>query len=456
MSELSFIENFANTKWNTIFDWLNTLQSQVSIKASNIYNSCDIRYSGFKVANVDCNLFPAGFKNLSSDGIRRSTQEMISFINTKKQNGLLDKNAKNIIIVSESHTRNLPYLHGVLQLKNIFENAGFNVRIATFDLKKFKVKLSGNVIEVYKLIKKDNKIYLECDGYKNQNTTSMAEKSNEGDIIFENCPETGRQIIKDKALNLFEADFLVINNDMTVQSPPALQDTNIKTFPETRLGWHLRKKSSHFVKYKEIVEQFSKYFNIDPWFFSAFFESVDNIDIKEGIGLDILARSVENIFSKVSEKYKEYNIKLEPKVYAKANAGTYGMGVMMLNNVEEVENLNKAGRNKLDSIKAGVKNTSFVIQEGVPSLINIDNNPAELVSYGFNLKPCDFFYRYHPDKDSNNSLNAPGARFMNKLNFDLIFKDNLTSLNTDVIKEIAILRLSYLASSLAFISAGTE
>jgi len=449
MSNSTFLQNFANTNWKNILTWLEDKHKTISPNASNIYNSCDIRYSGFKIANVDCNLFPAGFKNISEDGVARSIEKLKKFINTKKQNNILKNEAKNVIIVSESHTRNIPYLHGVLKLSNIFEQAGCVVRLATFDLKKFKVKFGGQVIEVHKLLQKDGKLILECEGYKNQQTNDLVAKASDGEVIFETCPETGKPIaiIKNGKLP-FVADFIVINNDMTAGRPAVLQGADISTFPAVDLGWHSRKKAGHFTKYQQIVEQFATNFNIDPWLFNANFTTCEGVDIKEGTGLENLANSVEQITKLTAEKYKQYGISAEAKTYIKANAGTYGMGVMMLNNAEEVMSLNKHARAKLDSIKAGVKNTSFLVQEGVPSIVNIENSPAELVAYGFNLTPCDFFYRYHPDKDTNNSLNAPGAKFVNLGNFVSMFTENSS--------EAANLKLTFISSSLAFLACGLE
>ena len=449
MESITFLQNFANTNWKNILTWLEDKHKIISPNASNIYNSCDIRFSGFKIANVDCNLFPAGFKNVSESGILRSVEQLKQFVETKKQNTTLQPDAKNVIIVSESHTRNIPYLHGVLKLSNIFEQAGFNVRLATFDLKKFKVKFGGQVIEVHKLLNKDGILLLECEGYKNEHTNALVNQAGDGEVIFETCPETGKQIIVSKNGKIpFVANFIVINNDMTAGRPLVLQNANIQTFPSVNLGWHSRKKAGHFVKYQQIVEQFTTSFNIDPWLFNANFTTCENVDIKDGIGLESLAQAIEQITKATTEKYKQYEIKMEAKTYIKANAGTYGMGVMMINDPEEVMNLNKSARSKLDSIKAGVKNTSFLVQEGVPSIINVEGSPAEIVSYGFNLTPCDFFYRYHPDKDGNNSLNAPGAKFVNLNNFNSLFTENT--------KQACDLKLAFIASSLAFLACGLE
>ncbi len=389
-------------KYKTIIDWLEAKKNQMQFN-TNIYNSCDIRFSGFKIANVDCNLFPAGFKNLSPQGIENCKVQLLEF--AKKHNL---KQGSNLAIVAESHTRNIPYLHGVYIVKQIFDACGFNAQLATFDLKKFKLNLNEATLEIGKVTKQDNVIFIDND---------------------------------------FKPEFLVINNDMTVQSPLVLDETNIKTFPKTELGWHKRRKFTHFQKYQELVDEFCAYFNIDSWFFSALFDECQEVDIREDSGLECLGVKVQKIIDATQLKYNQYGISDKPRVFVKANAGTYGMGVAMFEDADEIAHLNKKLRGKLDTVKAGTKSTSFLVQEAVPSCEFIDGANAELVCYGFNSTPCDFFYRYHPEKDANNSLNAPGARFINKSNF---------TKNPLELKSTPELATYYITGSLAFISSGLE
>jgi glutamate--cysteine ligase len=401
MASQTFLQSFIEQNYTKALNWLE-FKHQQNLQSTNIYNSCDIRFAGFKMANVDCNLFPAGFKNLSPQGIANCQSQLLAF--AKKHNL---KQGSNLAIVAESHTRNIPYLHGVYIIKQIFDSCGFNAQLATFDLKKFKLDLNEARLEVGKLTKQDGIIYIDGD---------------------------------------FKPDFLVINNDMTVQSPPLLDDTKIKTFPKTELGWHKRKKHDHFVKYQQIVNDFCKDFNLDPWLLSAFFDECGSVDVQEDEGLDCLSANVQRVIDKTIEKYKEYSLTLSPRVFVKANAGTYGMGVAMFEGADEVRHLNKKLRGKLDTVKAGTKSTSFLVQEAVPSIELIDGSSAELVCYGFNSVPCDFFYRYHAEKDSNNSLNAPGARFVNKGGFanPLDFKTN------------PLLASYFIVGSLAFLASGLE
>ena len=52
--------------------------------------------------------------------------------------------------------------------------------------------------------------------------------------------------------------------------------------------------------------------------------------------------------------YQEYGIESEPFVIVKADAGTYGMGIMTVKDASEVKNLNRKQRNKMAVVKEGM------------------------------------------------------------------------------------------------------
>jgi ElaB/YqjD/DUF883 family membrane-anchored ribosome-binding protein len=70
----------------------------------------------------------------------------------------------------------------------------------------------------------------------------------------------------------------------------------------------------------------------------------------------------------VRRKYKEYGIHEKPFVAVKADAGTYGMGVMMVHDASEVRDLNRKTRNKMSVVKEGMQVRDVIIQEGIPSI----------------------------------------------------------------------------------------
>ncbi|MDH4275823.1 MAG: glutamate--cysteine ligase, partial [Gammaproteobacteria bacterium] len=89
------------------------------------YCSVDLRNSGFKVAPVDTNLFPAGFNNLNRAFMPLCVQAAQAAIQR------VCAKALNILIVPENHTRNIFYLESLATLKEILIRAGFVVRIGS-------------------------------------------------------------------------------------------------------------------------------------------------------------------------------------------------------------------------------------------------------------------------------------------------------------------------------------
>ena len=64
--DLNKISNYFQKKiQNKIIDIEKYLDEQIKQYNPIIYNSIDLRNSGFKMAPVDVNFFPAGFNNIS-------------------------------------------------------------------------------------------------------------------------------------------------------------------------------------------------------------------------------------------------------------------------------------------------------------------------------------------------------------------------------------------------------
>ena len=86
-------------------------------------SSVDIRNAGFKVAPVDTNLYPAGFNNLNPEFHPMCIQAAQSIVCGSMPG------CQKIMLIPENHTRNLFYLESLSVLQDIFQNAGFEVKI---------------------------------------------------------------------------------------------------------------------------------------------------------------------------------------------------------------------------------------------------------------------------------------------------------------------------------------
>lgn len=89
------------------------------------YCSVDLRNAGFKLAPVDTNLFPGGFNNLSVEMLPLAVQATMAAIEK------YCPDAKNLLLVPESHTRNTYYLQNIARLIKILRQTGLDVRIGS-------------------------------------------------------------------------------------------------------------------------------------------------------------------------------------------------------------------------------------------------------------------------------------------------------------------------------------
>ena len=80
---------------------------------------------------------------------------------------------------------------------------------------------------------------------------------------------------------------------------------------------------------------------IDPWLINPYLARCGEVNFKEKSGEECLAANVEALLPLIRAKYLEYGIKEEPYVVVKADAGTYGMGIMMAKSPDDVRGLNR-------------------------------------------------------------------------------------------------------------------
>ncbi len=92
-----------------------------------------------------------------------------------------------------------------------------------------------------------------------------------------------------------------------------------------------------------------------PGSINPYFEQCGLIDFRERKGEECLEGYVAEILDDIRAKYREYEIDAEPFVIVKADAGTYGMGIMTVKDSSEVKGLNRRQRNKMAVVKEGLE-----------------------------------------------------------------------------------------------------
>jgi len=344
------------------------------------YTSVDIRDAGFKIAVVDTNLFPAGFNNLCEHGLADAE----GFI----KKAILSRvpTAKNILIVAEEHTRNTWYLENIRILQEIITKAGFTVTIATF--------------------------FINEPSFCEQAAHAMELETATGKTVKVHCIK--RMLSKIKS-NETSFDMIIMNNDLSAGIPEQLKDINIPTFPSIHAGWHARLKSEHFKRANALVKEFASIVGIDPWQFSCLFEVVNEVDINKEADQQRLYQAGIKLFEEIKQKYKEHQVDSKPFIFIKSDSGTYGMGVIPIEDPAQLLELNRKKRNDLVRGKDDQTITHFLLQEGVPTIHRIEEHPCEVCLYQIDNNFVGGFYRYHQTKGSRESLNSPGGMVFQKM-----------------------------------------
>jgi len=362
------IKKLLHERSGEVNDWFSSISKNTP---PFFYNSVDLRHSGYKLAPVDTNLFPAGFNNLNEYERNKAVSHFKDFFTSHFAA------VKKILIITEDHTRNTYYLENVGVLSSIIKNAGFEVElssIATYESGEQANFTTPSGIELQlKPLVKNNGIISTQDG--------------------------------------FTPDFILLNNDLTVGAPELFTNVKQTVSPPVEFGWHKRRKTSHFETYNNMARDFALVFGIDPWLISTYFARCGIVNFKEKLGLECVATQVDKLIMQISEKYKEYGIDGTPYVFIKSDMGTYGMGIMTARSGAEVLAMGRDIRKKMDIIKGGAHNTEVIIQEGVPTIDKVGENTAEPMIYIVGGESVGCIYRTNTQRDEFENLNAAGMSF---------------------------------------------
>ncbi len=365
---LSDLEKIFLTNQARIETWFRQQWLKIS---SPIYSSVDIRNAGFKAAPVDTNLFSAGFNNLNPDFLPLAIQAAQATISK------LFPDCQSILLIPENHTRNQFYFENLAVLTEILQKAGYDIRIGSISdeiTKETKLTLpSGKTIVLYPVIRKQDRLYVEN---------------------FSPC-------------------IVILNNDLSAGVPNILQNLQMPVIPHTGLGWATRSKYNHFQYYKQVSDEFAAEFKFDPWLIQAFSDFCNEVDFVQRTGETCLIAKVEKMLARIQEKYKEYGIQEKPFVVIKADAGTYGMGILIVDDPAQISALNRKQRTTMAKTKGSQKIDKVMLQEGVYTFERIGetNAVAEPVVYMLGQYVIGGFYRVHNERSETENLNAPGMHF---------------------------------------------
>ena len=346
------------------------LRTNWQAHAVPFYASVDLRNAGFKLAPVDTNLFPGGFNNLNPAFVPLCVQAVQTAVER------ICPDARGVLLIPENHTRNTFYLQNVATLVGILRQAGMRVRIGS---------LSDEVRE-----------------------PTRVEIADAEPLVYEPIVRRGRRV----GVADFDPCMVLLNNDLSAGRPEVLDGIDQPIAPPVSSGWYNRRKSHHFEVYSGVAAEFGELLEIDPWLVDPYFSVCGEVDFQERSGEECLKSNVETLLARIRRKYDEYGIDEPPFVIVKADAGTYGMGIMTVRDPSEVVGLNRKQRNKMAVVKEGLELSSVIIQEGVYTFESIDDAIAEPVVYMIDRFVVGGFYRVHTTRGKDENLNAPGSHFV--------------------------------------------
>ena len=333
------------------------------------YTSVDVRNAGFKLAPVDTDLYPTGWNNLTKPMLPLAVQAAMAAIEK------ICPEARNLLIVPESNSRNTFYLSNLAQLRRVFHMAGLNVRIGS---------ISPDV-------KKATAIQLP-DGET---------------ITLEPVIRTkGRLGVKD-----FDPCTILLNNDLSTGVPGILEDLHEQyLLPPLHGSWTTRRKSTHFKVYEEVAKRFGKLIGVDPWLINPMFEKCGLVDLASADGVQALTSKVDTLMTRVKKKYKEYGIKEKPFVVVKADNSGSSSGFMTVRDVKDVPALIAKAIDSKALLANGEQ--ELILQEGVLTNERMNDAVAEPVVYMMDRYVVGGFYRIHAERGVDEDLSAPGSAYV--------------------------------------------
>jgi glutamate--cysteine ligase len=339
-----------------------------------IYSSFDIRDGGYKVAPVDANLYPAGFNNICAADKEFASEKLGEFLNR------VEPDVKCIGLLTENHTGNKYYWDNVYTIRELIENAGFNVGVSL-------TQLESDINEV--------------------ETAS------------------GRVVVVDsfKELNA-KVDLWISNNDFSVIDEDLVSQITVKVVPSYKFGWMHRKKIRFFEIYNALVSEVAKIIDVPVGCLDVATMSYDGFDIESEESKELLYTKATPFYSDLVSKMADMGIEAKPNLFLKNNSGTYGLGVMAVSNPEDIRSMSYKQRKKMKATKGGGGVTSVILQEGIPTITRDEDSTAEPVLYMIGPHRIGGFLRTHKKKGPSESLNSPGAVFKKLCISDLHVRKN--------------------------------
>lgn len=332
--------------------------------------SADLRHSGYKLAPVDVNLFPAGWHNLCAASLPKAAAAIGEWLGARGQS------PSRVLLLGEYMTRNPAYMQNLATISTMLRDAGYEVEIAVDaalpDAGVEAETLSGGKLRLQRLVRRGDRI---------------------------------------GSASGFDPDWVLSNHDFADGVPPLLDGIVQPVAPDPRLGWHMRRKRDFFAHYNRIATAAAQRVGLDPWCLIPDTVAVGPVDFWALTGVDAVADAVDAMLERIAEAYRERGIHDRPFVVVKDEAGTFGMGVLTVDSGAAIREPNRKLRQKMQRGKGGRPITSVLVQEGIYTRDVLGDCVAEPVVMAVAGQMIGGFFRYHCSRGRAENLNAKGMVF---------------------------------------------
>ena len=276
----------------------------------------DLRNSGFKLAPVDTNLFPGGFNNLNPDFLPLCVQAAMTALEK------VCPEARGVLLIPENHTRNTFYLQNVAVLQIILRRRGHEGAHRHADPGDHRSRPRSRCRRRHAAARAAR-------------ANGQPHRAGRTSIPVSCCSTT----ICRPASPTILREHRAAGDSAAVRRLVDAAQVAITSPPTSRVAEEFANADRH----RSLARS------------NPYFGTCGEINFQERTGEDCLAGYVETVLDQIRRKYEEYGIDREPFVIVKADAGTYGMGIMTVKSPDDVRDLNRKQRNKMAVVKEGLQ-----------------------------------------------------------------------------------------------------
>ncbi|MCO6439506.1 MAG: glutamate--cysteine ligase [Nitrococcus mobilis] len=232
--------------------------------------SFNLRHVGFKLALADTKLSPMGFNNLNP-GFQPPCVHAIQPAMER-----VCASAHCILIVPESHTRNLFYLESLATLYDLLVNTGHAILIGS-------LRPAINAATFFDL-PSGRRLTLEPPARSDTHP----------------------------AMAGFAPCLAPPNSAPSGGHPASLQSLERPVILPLALGWTKRRKSDHFDHYRRVAKEFCELIHNDPWLITPLHRACGAINFKRCAGKECLTSNVHALLAEIPLKYTAKALDRQP------------------------------------------------------------------------------------------------------------------------------------------------